>query len=297
MVAFERPETVERQALEEHDMTPVAEAVAVGLAVSILVAAIIAIVGYVVRLPSSWGLWAAVGISAIAAGVLAFLVWPPSPVVPVPDIGGKSGDEAVLVLTDADLRAAPEPLVSPRTPPGYVVPLSQNPSAGTSVQRGSMVRYGVSAGSSVTQPLTSSSGTDGAFVAIFSPMDGGELVVQRGADNVFRFDVEGTVEGFNASVSSLLLWVQPIDPPSDQPGWYLQRAPNGIRSVAGTQWRGVGQIGNAQWPSENGHMIEVAASSVSTEDAGRLLARQGPLTVLGIPGVVSRVVRVTVRVE
>jgi hypothetical protein len=280
-------------------MTPLIEgtAVAAALATSALVSAVGVALRYVGNVSRSWKLTAAVCVSAIAAGVLAFLIWPRSPVVPVPDLDGKSADEAVLVLTDTDLRAAPEPLVAPGIRAGYVVPLSQNPSAGTRVQRGSRVRYGVSAESSVTQSSTSSSATGGAIAAVFSPVDGGEVVVRRDADNVFRFDAEGTVEAFDPSVSLLLLWVQPVNPPSDQPGWYLQRVPNGIRSVAATQWRGVGQIGNAQWPPDDGHTVDIAVSIVSNDEAERILARQGAQTVLGIPGVVSRPVRATVRVE
>jgi hypothetical protein len=161
------------------------------------------------------------------------------------------------------------------------------------------VRFSVSTSSAVdTGKQDSDVSTESAVVSIFSPKNGGDVVPTRGADNIFRFDVEGTIEHFDPTKSSLLLWVQPIMPPSDQPGWYLQRLPaNGIVSVSGNSWRGRCQIGNQQFPPHEGDVLEVTASVVQNQEAMRLQARQGPLTVVVLPGVVSRTTRIRVRLR
>jgi hypothetical protein len=235
---------------------------------------------------------------ALGIGLLAFVLWPRAVLVEVPDLAGMSGDEADLKLSSAKLVAAPQPQQAPDTPLEHVVPASQNPLPGTRVRRGTLVRYSVSTPTSVDQGRAhpGSSAPSGS-VFIFSPKDGGVVVPKRGADNIFRFDVEGTVEGVDLTKSVLLLWVQPVEPPSDQPGWYLQRLPNGIRSIAATNWRGVCQIGNQQWPPHAGNIVDVAASVVPGEEATRLLARQGPLTVIVLPGLASPVARLRVRIQ
>jgi hypothetical protein len=235
---------------------------------------------------------------ALGIGFLAFVLWPRTVLVEVPDLADLSRDEAELKLSSAKLVAAPQPQQAPNTPLEHVVTLSQNPLPGTKVRRGTLVRFSVSTPTSVDQTRSrSDSAQPSGLVSIFAPKDGGEVVPKRGADNVFRFDVEGTIEDIDLTESTLLLWVQPIEPPSDQPGWYLQRLPNGIRSIAGTNWRGVCQIGNQEWPPHDGDIIEIAASVLPGEEANRLLARQGPVTVVALPALNSSVVRVKIRLH
>ena len=237
---------------------------------------------------------------AFGVGILAFVLWPRAALVAVPDISDLSRDEAELRLSALRLVGAPQPQEAPNTRPEHVIPVSQSPLPGTKVRRGTLVRYSISTPTSVVPGRTSAAGGSAAErgVSIFSPREGGDIVPSRGADNIFRFDVEGTIEGVDLANSSLLLWVQPIEPPSDQPGWYLQRHPaNGVRSISGNSWRGVCQIGNQQYPPHDGDVVEVAASVVPAEDATRFDARQGPLTAVVLPGVVSKVVRVTVRIK
>lgn len=135
-------------------------------------------------------------------------------------------------------------------------------------------------------------------MSIFSPKDGGEVAPKRGADNVFRFEVQGTTEGVDAARSTLLLWIQPIDPPSERPGWYLQRLPDeGVTSVSGHTWRGVCRIGSEQWPPHSGDVVDIVATAVASEEAQRLLARQGPVTTVVLPGSTSKIARLKVRVQ
>jgi hypothetical protein len=237
---------------------------------------------------------------AVGFGLLLFVLWPRATLVGVPDISHLSRDEAELRLFAMKLVGVPQPQEAPTTRPEHVIPGSQNPLPGTRVRRGSLVRYSIS----TTPPegsgdrLNADDPANSQQVSILSPREGGDVAPRRGADNKFRFDVEGTIQGVDLSKFTLLLWVQPIKPPSDQPGWYLQRLPaNGVRSISGNAWRGVCQLGNQQYPPHDGDLVEVAASLVPAEEATRLDARQGPMATVVLPGVVSEVVRLTVRLK
>ena len=232
---------------------------------------------------------------AVGIGMLAFALWPHATLVEVPDLADLSQDEAELRLSSIKLVGVPQLQEAPNTRPEYVIPMSQNPLAGTKVRRGTLVRYSIS-----TKKVVIPWGTGETIgsILISSPRDGYDVVPRCGADKLFRFDVEGTIEGVDPAKFSLLLWVQPIEPPSDQPGWYLQRPPtNGIQSISGNRWRGICQIGNQHYPPNAGDVIEIAASVVPVEEAMRLNSRKGPLTAVVIPGVVSRVMRLTIRLN
>ena len=273
-------------------MSGTLESVLVSLGVGLVVLAI----GLTIkRVPKSATFFIAAGI-----GMLAYVLWPRVALVEVPDLSDLSRDEAELILSSMKLDGLPRPQEARNTRPEHVISASQNPLAGTMVRYGTVVQYSISTQTSVVLPRKDDSEgsiTAGA-VSIFSPRENGEVVPRRGADNIFRFDVEGTIEGIDIANSTLLLWVRPIEPPSDQAGWYLQRhSTNGIHSISGSSWRGIGQIGNKQFPPHSGDVVEVAASVVSDEEARHLESRHGPLTAVVLPGVSSSVVRFTVRLN
>jgi hypothetical protein len=271
-------------------MSPSVESVLVSVGAGLVVLAIALMIK---RVPKSVALLLAIGIC-----IIAFVVWPRATLVEVPDLTGLSRDEAVLRLSSLKLGAAPQPQQAPNTPAEHVVASSQDLLPGTRVRVGTVVRFGVSTPTAADPGRTGSPDSSfGGGVSIFSPTNGGEITPKRDADNVFRFDVEGTIDGVDLTKSMLLLWVQPIDPPSDQPGWYFQRLPNGIRSVSGNRWRGTCQLGNQQYPPHDGDTVDVAASVVPGDEAQRLLARQGPVTTVTLPGSVSKTVRLSVRVR
>ncbi|MCX5800493.1 MAG: hypothetical protein NTX17_03810 [Candidatus Eisenbacteria bacterium] len=273
-------------------MSGTTESILVGLGIGLVVLAVSMAIKPVPR--------RAAILMAVGTGIIAFVLWPRAVLVEVPDLSDLSRDEAELELSSAKLDGAPQPQEAPNTRPDHVVPMSQSPLPETKVHRGTLVRYSISTPTStVSGKATDSDSTRGhVLVSIFSPRHGGEVVPVRGADNIFRFDVEGTLEGVDLARYSLLLWVQPVAPPSDQPGWYLQRLPaNGVRSISGNRWSGVCQIGNQQYPPNEGDMLEVVASVVPAGEAERLEARQGPLTAVVVPGSVSQVVRVKVRLK
>lgn len=272
-------------------MSPSVESVLVSLGAGLVVLAI----GLMIkRVPKTVAVLLAVGMC-----ILAFVVWPRATLVEVPDLTGLSRDEAVLRLSSLKLGAAPQPQQAPNTPPEHVIASSQDLLPGTRVKVGTVVRFGVSTPIAMDPGRTGAPNpSSGGGVSIFSPTNGGDITPKRDADNVFRFDVEGTIDGNDLTSSMLFLWIQPIDPPSDQPGWYLQRLPaNGVRSVSGNRWRGTCQLGNQQYPPHDGDTVDVAASVVPGDEAQRLLARQGPVTTVTLPGSVSKTVRLKVRMR
>jgi hypothetical protein len=230
---------------------------------------------------------------AAGLGILAFVLWPVPDLVDVPSLGHASQAEAERRLTDLRLIPHAEPRVDATTTVERVVPLSEQPPAGTPVRIGSQVRFAVS----VAPPASTDQMLAGR-INILSPLGGGEVVLRREADGAFRFDVEGTVDGADMSRHTLQLWVQPITPPSDQPGWYLQRLPaNGVRSITGNRWRAIGQLGNQQYPPRDGHIVELAATLLPSAAAQQIEGRPGPTTVATLPGTASNTVRVRVRVR
>jgi hypothetical protein len=104
-----------------------------------------------------------------------------------------------------------------------------------------------------------------------------KVVCAGGADNIHRCSVRGNSSGLTGGGYGLLLWVKPVRPPSDTPGWYLQRPPsNGIDSVAGDgSWNGVAQLGTPQWPPHDGDIFDVAVSIADNDTINRLMAESG----------------------
>jgi hypothetical protein len=238
---------------------------------------------------------AAAAVVALAVTLLVIILWPRPLLVPVPDLTGLSRDEAQLVLSRINLIAQPTPQPSNQVRSGYVVPLSQNPVPGTRVHRQTPVRFVIS---TTEERPPSDRVVEGAIV-VFAPQAGGTVVSRPGGDGIHRINIEGTVSGVDLTARPLRVWIRPVEPPSDIPGWYLQRGPaSGIVSTAGDRWTAVAQLGNLQYPPYEGNIIEIAVTALPSEDALALDARQGPVvlgTLPGSPQSVVRSVRVTLR--
>ncbi len=162
----------------------------------------------------------------------------------------------------------------PAGQPGRVVPYSQNPQQGLEVRPGTVVTFGVGV-SQQAAPATSGQGTSSppASVAFFAPRSGQRVTFTRGGDGLYRCSVKGSVSAMGNGVR-LLLWVKPVEPPSDRYGmWYLQRSGNGVTSIPGDgTWEGVAQLGNSQYPPKQGYTFDLAVSIVDDATAGQLLA-------------------------
>jgi hypothetical protein len=238
------------------------ESVLVSLGASIVVLAI----GMLVKqIPKSVAVLLAIG-----CGMIAFASWPRAALVEVPDLADLSSDEAELRLTSLKLVPAPQPQQAPNTQLEHAIPSSQEPLPGTKVRRGTVVRFSISSPTSLPLDRTPpDGGPSSSLITIFSPKDGSEVTPKRGADNIFRFEVQGTMEAVDLTRSQVLLWLQPIEPPSERPGWYLQRLPGeGVRSVSGNTWRGVCRIGSEQWPPHDGDVVDVVCIYRSRRERG-----------------------------
>ena len=75
----------------------------------------------------------------------------------------------------------------------------------------------------------------------------------------------------------MLLWVKPVNPPSEQPGWYLERPPgNGIVRVDSKgSWWGVAQLGNGLYSPHEGDSVGLAVSVADDTTVDKLMAEPG----------------------
>ena len=106
-------------------------------------------------------------------------------------------------------------------------------------------------------------------------------------DHVYRFHVNGIMPDLSRD-QRLLLWVEPVSPPSETAGWYLQRGFNGIMKFNPTngEFRGIGQIGNPAWPPHVSDTLNVAITAVDAKEASLLLSEPGVVTRRSLPGTV-----------
>ncbi len=84
----------------------------------------------------------------------------------------------------------------------------------------------------------------------------------------------------------VLLWVEPVMPASETPGYYIQRGVAGVTRQphpgAASIWQGTIQIGNAQFPPCRGHTLNVIVTVDEASAARDLLS--GPQTDLDPAG-------------
>lgn len=118
---------------------------------------------------------------------------------------------------------------------------------------------------------------EGVSVSLFQPCSGGSVLCTPDAADVYHFSVQGSSTGVSGSSEvAVLLWVRPVNPPSEMPGWYLQRRPNGLQVVhEDGHWEGKCQIGNREWPPHQGDTLDLAVTVVDREVASRLKAGRG----------------------
>lgn len=114
-------------------------------------------------------------------------------------------------------------------------------------------------------------------VSLSQPKAEEKVLCDRHADGVYRFSASGTSSGLSKQRHGLLLWVRPVRPPSETPGWYLQRPPvNGISEVgADGSWVGMAQIGNVQWPPHEGDLLDFAVTIADSDTINKLMTAPG----------------------
>jgi len=236
-------------------------------------------VGYfVMRKRAEWSQWKSV-LFMCMAGVLLLLTigiyyaWPT--LVRVPLLDSLSQAQAEDLLAMRGLRAEARPQYIANLEAGRVVPHSQSLAPELPVRPGTLVSFAVSLRDDQRQgggdPLS------GLAVALFQPKSGENVRCSLGADNTYRFEVRGTSSGVSTDRLGLLLWLRPVNPSSDTPGWYLQRPPtNGVHKIESDgSWFGVSQLGNAQWPPHAGDTFDLAVTVTDNETISKLSAERG----------------------
>lgn len=194
--------------------------------------------------------------------------------VDVPNLGSLSRAQAENELMENRLVPEAIPQYANAVNAGLVIPDSQEPAPKISVKPGTLVRFGVS----VRSEAHPAPAEPTRAVTVSLELKGSEQVsCPRGGDNIHRCSIKGTSSGLSAGGYGLLLWVRPVRPASDTPGWYLQRLPaNGISGVQKDgSWTGVAQLGNPSWPPNEGDTFDVAVSVADMETAKRLMAESG----------------------
>lgn len=111
-------------------------------------------------------------------------------------------------------------------------------------------------------------------VSLSQPRKDGQLECTVDAGSLYKCIVSGTVTNLTSG-QRLLLWVRPVQPPSESEGWYLQRRPNGLIEQSAGSWRGQLQVGSRDFPPRDGDVIDVAVSLADGATADRLMQRSG----------------------
>jgi hypothetical protein len=111
-------------------------------------------------------------------------------------------------------------------------------------------------------------------VSLLQPRKAGQLDCPPDAGAITRCSVSGSATGVSQG-QRVLLWVRPVNPPSESDGWYLQRPPNGVGNQSGNTWSGKIQIGNRDFPAHDGDIVDVAVSIADAATTDRLMRTSG----------------------
>jgi hypothetical protein len=234
------------------------------------------------KLPRSVMILAVISLVLTLTPFIVYL-WPSLAVIPALDDLSQAQAEQSLIAAKLVPEARPQYADGVQT--GLVVPKSQSLSPGLHVRPGTVVSFGVSVRESLMPTAVPS--PDTLTVALFQPKAGESVRCIRSADGTYSVSVSGTSSGLLAGDLKLLLWTKPVNPPSDVPGWYLQRAPiHGISRVEPDgSWTGVARIGNAQWPPHEGDVVDLAVTIVDEQAANQLMAEGGVVVRDQLPGI------------
>lgn len=159
---------------------------------------------------------------------------------------------------------------SPPSPPPSASPPSAIPSPTSTLL------------ASTPSPSRPSASSPSSTVAL-AIHDGSELSCTLTSDGA-TCSVQGTAH-IDTGIQ-LLLWVEPVSPHADSPGYFIQRGVDGVtrqpRSGPASAWEGVIQIGNAIYPPCQGDTLNIIVTAVDANAAADLL--NGPQTELDPTG-------------
>jgi hypothetical protein len=236
---------------------------------------------------------------ALTVGVAVYLLQPR--LHPVPTLARLSADAAAEVVRSRGFEPSPRDESSPTIEDGLVIPESQRPIAQQLARAGVTVTYAVSTGSApISSPQVRSSDDARGTLSWTVPGSGAPLGVISDGSGIHHATVSGLVPPNLPASHRLLLWVRPVRPASQSPGWYLQRPPgSGVSTfTVGGAWDGVIQLGNREFPPHDGDVVDLAISVVSATEAHAIEAGPGTVTAStprGSQVAECRAVRIVVR--
>ncbi|HEX6370814.1 MAG TPA: PASTA domain-containing protein [Longimicrobium sp.] len=215
----------------------------------------------------------------LGLGVLAAVVinWTVPRLATVPALGGLSREQAEERLVGKSLVPNARPQHADGVEAGRVITGSQSPAPGLPVECGTTVSFAVAVGGTAPAAEAGAPGQPppAQTVELFEPRTGQRATITRRPDGVGSLTASGVWRGSDRRIR-LLLWIRPVKPLSDLPGWYLQRPPgNGISEGPDGTWSGVAQIGSAQYPPHEGDVVDVAVSVADSATVARLMAEGG----------------------
>lgn len=197
--------------------------------------------------------------AAIAAIVLYF-VWPSN--VVVPDLEGLSKEDAIDLLEQSNLVPQIDSQITMQVIPGNVIPDSQSPASGEKVSAKSKIKFTIGiAGENNIQ-----------FVA---PLSGAEVKCEVLPSNIGRVYVSANINVYLNQVP--LLWVKGVNPST--PVWYLQQYPFGLsKSPEKDFWSGHAQIGNPEYPPQDGSVFDFAITVVDKAKFEEITGNSGEIS-------------------
>ena len=230
---------------DNFDIVALIRAVAIGLGVSLA--------GGAINRHKKPFLVASFCIGALIA-IALFISWPS--LITVPSLDQLSKAEAEELLRNKKLVSQFTEAYTPVVKAGRVIPGSQQPSPGLKIRSRETVTFTVAA-----EPT----------ISLSEPRTGERVVCSQNADNIYRFTVRGT-SIYAPEYFKVLLWVQPVNH-----GWYLQRLPVNIDSQG--FFSGTVQIGNRQWPPNEGDQLNLAITLTENQTASHLMSQTGEVVV------------------
>jgi hypothetical protein len=185
--------------------------------------------------------------------------------IAVPHLGNLSQGEAEQQLSEVGLKPEARPQVHPHTPKDRIIRGSLAPAAGTLVEPGTVVHFGVS-----TLEIPPPSACR-ASLTISRPSSVAPLRCELAPEGYGLCQVTGTVSHMSGNCA-IALWVRLVRPQAGRFVWYFQRGDAGhIDMTEGISWEGTVQVGDSVYTPHRGDVVDISASIVDRKAFDGLL--------------------------
>ena len=131
--------------------------------------------------------------------------------------------------------------------------------------------------SSTSPSSTSPSSTSSPIPAITLDLKSGDVIICSSTGNGATCAINGTAQV--PSGAQVLLWVKPVNPGSNIPGYYIQLSPLGVTQqpqAGASTWDGMIQIGDHDFPPCPGNTFNLIATLDDASTAATLIGQSHP---------------------